>query len=85
MAKRIAHSRRAPRGSRRDREDRSGAVPVLPDLSSTMTHFNECLSLVIVCERSLAKMDDAVHEQQVMRDAIAKFMAVYEESMRRSS
>jgi hypothetical protein len=44
-----------------------------------MTHFNEGLSLLIVCQRSLAVFEDAVHEQQVIREAIAKFMAVYEE------
>jgi hypothetical protein len=62
---------------------RRAADPVLPnprpDLHSIMEHFNRGLSLLVVCQRSLVEVDEAVHEEQVMRDAIAIFRDVYEE------
>jgi hypothetical protein len=44
-----------------------------------MDYFNRGLSLLVVCQRSLVEVEDAVHEEQVMRDAIAIFRDVYEE------
>jgi hypothetical protein len=48
-----------------------------------MTHFNEALALLVVCQRSMVQNDDgvhdAVHEEIVLRTAIAKFRDVYEE------
>jgi hypothetical protein len=64
------------------RPDASAAVPY-PDLGDIMTHFNEALALLVVCQRSMAEYDDvaqyAVHEEIVIRTAIAKFRDVYEE------
>jgi hypothetical protein len=56
----------------------NAAVPH-PDLGDIMALFNEALSLLVVCERSLAEIVDAVHEEQVIGAAIAKFRNVYEE------
>jgi hypothetical protein len=41
--------------------------------------LNRGLCLLVVCRRSLVEVDEAVHEKQVMRDAIAIFRDVYEE------
>ena len=35
--------------------------------------------MLIVCQRSLVEVEEAAHEEQVMRDAIALFRGVYEE------
>jgi hypothetical protein len=77
MAKRIAKSRRAPKASRREGKP---AVPcTVPDLSSIMTHFNEALSPIILCQRSLVVLDGAVHEEAVLRAAIELLRQVYDE------
>jgi hypothetical protein len=61
---------------------RPPAAPI-PDLGNIMTHFNEALALLVVCQRSLVEHDDeihdAVHEEIVIRTAIAKFRNVYDE------
>jgi hypothetical protein len=58
------------------------AAPVT-DLGDIMTHFHEALALLVVCQRSMIENDgvvhDAVHEEIVIRTAIAKFRDVYEE------
>jgi hypothetical protein len=81
MAKRTAIARRKRKGASQ-RPDASAAVPY-PDLGDIMTHFNEALALLVVCQRSMAEYDDvaqyAVHEEIVIRTAIAKFRDVYEE------
>ncbi len=59
------------------------AAARIPDLGDIMTHFNEALALLVVCQRSMVGHDDvvhdAVHEEIVIRTAIAKFRDVYEE------
>ena len=44
-----------------------------------MTHFNEALSPIILCQRSLVAVDKAVHEETVLRAAIELLRQVYEE------
>jgi hypothetical protein len=44
-----------------------------------MTHFNEALSPIILCQRSLVDVDNAVHEEAVLRVAIELLRQVYEE------
>jgi hypothetical protein len=81
MAKRTAIARRKRKGA----SQRPGqtAVASIADLGDIMTHFNEALALLVVCQRSMADYDDvaqyAVHEEIVIRTAIAKFRDVYEE------
>ena len=69
---------RKPQPVRRREEDPALPRPG-PDLSSIMVHFNEALSLLVVCQRSLVAVDEAVHEEEVMRSAIALFRDVNEE------
>jgi hypothetical protein len=82
MAKTTAVARRMPKGAGQ-RPEESAAAP-LPDLGDIMTHFNEALALLVVCQRSMEQNDgvvlhDSVHEELVIGTAIAKFRAVYEE------
>jgi hypothetical protein len=80
LPKRIAKSRRAPKASRGRKEQKRPAVPrAVPDLSSIMTHFNEALSPIILCQRSLVELDNAVHEEAVLRAAIELPRQVYDE------
>jgi hypothetical protein len=51
----------------------------LPDLSSIMTHFNQALSPLILCQRSLVEVEEATHEESVLRDAIELLRRVYDE------
>jgi hypothetical protein len=81
MAKTTAIARRMPKGAGQ-RPEESAAAPI-PDLGDIMTHFNEALALLVVCQRSMVEDEDgvhyAVHEEIVLRTAIAKFRDVYEE------
>jgi hypothetical protein len=83
MAKTTAIARRMPKGAGQ-RPEESAAAPV-SDLGDIMTHFNEALALLVVCQRSMLENDDdegvhdAVHEEIVLRAAIAKFRDVYDE------
>jgi hypothetical protein len=81
MAKTTAIARRMPKGAGQ-RPEESAAAPI-PDFGEIMTHFNEALALLVVCQRSMVPDDDgvhdAVHEEIVLRTAIAKFRDVYEE------
>jgi hypothetical protein len=80
VAKRIEKSHRAPKASRGRKEQKTPAVPrTVPDLSSIMTHFNEALSPIILCQRSLVEVDNAVHEEAVLRASIELLRQVYEE------
>lgn len=60
------------------RPEETAAAPI-PDLGDIMTHFNEALALLVVCQRSMVEHDDVVHEEIVIRTAIAKFRGVYQE------
>jgi hypothetical protein len=81
MAKTTAIARRMLKGAGQ-RPEGSAAAP-LPDLGDIMNHFNEALALLVVCQRSMLEnndvVHDAVHEEIVLRTAIAKFRDVYEE------
>ena len=81
MAKTTAIARRMPKGAGQ-RPEESAAAPI-PDFGDIMTHFNEALALLVVCQRSMVENDgvvhDSVHEEIVIGTAIAKFRAVYEE------
>lgn len=81
MAKHTAVARRMPKGAGQ-RPEESVAAPI-PNLGDIMTHFNEALALLVVCQRSMLEnndvVHDAVHEEIVLRTAIAKFRDVYEE------
>jgi hypothetical protein len=81
MAKTTAIARGMPKAEGQ-RPEQTAAAPI-PDLGDIMTHFNEALALLVVCQRSMAEHDDvvhdSVHEEIVMRTAIAKFRDVYEE------
>jgi hypothetical protein len=80
MAKKAAQSSGLPKASRGRKERKRPAVPrAVPDLSSIMTHFNEALSPIILCQRSLVAVDNAVHEETVLRAAIELLRQVYEE------
>jgi hypothetical protein len=79
MAKIAAKSRGAPKASRRRREGNTAVPCTVPDLSSIMTHFNEAVSPVILCQRSLVGVDNAVHEEAVLRASIELLRQVYEE------
>ena len=81
MAKTTAIARRIPKGAGQRPEERAAAP--IPDLGDIMTHFNEALALLVVCQRSMVenedRVHDAVHEEIVILTAIAKFRNVYEE------
>ena len=76
MAKAIVQRNGLPRARRRGGEESSAVFR--PDLGDIKTHFNEALALLVVCQRSMVENDSAVHEEIVIRTAIAKFRDVYE-------
>jgi hypothetical protein len=79
MAKRANQASRLPKASRRRPKQNSTVPRALPDLSSIMVHFNKALSPIILCQRSLAESDEAVHEEAVLREAIELLRQVYDE------
>jgi hypothetical protein len=68
------------RGKRRHQEGKSAPAPPSPEFGAIMEHFVRALALIVVCQRSLAaEVEEAVHEEEVLREAIVLLLDVYDE------
>jgi hypothetical protein len=83
MKKGRKNSRESDKGSRnlKNKPPSTGQCPVSPDLFAIMGRFDQALSLVVVCHRSLAAQEsaDVGDEEEVLRRAIRLLRDVYNE------
>jgi len=68
-------------GRRQTRVAASTPSPAAPDLCGIMEHFTQALSLVVVCQRSLASRElaDVGDEEETLRQGIRLLRDVYNE------
>jgi hypothetical protein len=68
-------------GRRQTRVAASTPSPAAPDLCGIMEHFTQALSLVVVCQRSLASCElaDVGDEEETLRQGIRLLRDVYNE------
>jgi hypothetical protein len=80
MAKIVRKQRKLRKGYHHRKDGQSEKLHRDPDFPSIMDHLAHASSLVIVCRRSLAaELDEAVHEEQALSEAITLLQRVYDE------